>query len=84
MNKQHPQYRVRTVNLKGNISLVNYLNNFPLYGSKHLDYLDWLKVVDLVEMGKLNHKLNMKNVQKIKLNMNDKTTVFTWNHLNKF
>lgn len=84
VNKQYPQYRVRTVNLKGNISLENYLNSFPLYGSKHLDYLDWLKVVDLFKMGKFNHKLNMKNVQKIKLNMNDKRTIFIWDHLNKF
>lgn len=35
-----PEYRVRTTNLKGNIKAKNYLLNFPLFGTKHLDYLD--------------------------------------------
>lgn len=84
MDRLHPEYRVITVNLKGNIALENYLSNFPLFGSKHLDYLDWLKVLNLFKLGKFNHKLNMKNIVNIKLGINDKRKVFTWNHLNKF
>lgn len=37
-NTSHPQYRLRTMNLESNLKLVNYLNEFPLFGSKHLDY----------------------------------------------
>lgn len=32
------QYRLRTTNLESNLTLVNYLNEFPLFGSKFLDY----------------------------------------------
>ena len=35
-----PEYRVRTTNLKGNIHAKNYLLQFPLFGTKHLDSLD--------------------------------------------
>jgi hypothetical protein len=34
----HPQYRLRTLNLESNLNLVNYLNEYPLFGSKSLDY----------------------------------------------
>ena len=37
-NTSHPQYRLRTTNLKSNKILVNYLNSYPLFGSKFLDY----------------------------------------------
>ena len=37
-NTPYPQYRLRTTNLKSNLTLVNYLNEFPLFGSKFLDY----------------------------------------------
>ena len=82
--QQYPQYRVRTTNIKGNIALEKYLSDFPLFGSKHLDYLDWLKVVDLFKTGKFDHQLNMNNVLKIKLQMNDKRTIYLWDHLSKF
>jgi hypothetical protein len=39
-DKPKPEYRVRTTNLKGNISAKNYLLQFPLFGTKHLDSLD--------------------------------------------
>ena len=38
--KPKPEYRVRTTNIKGNIKLKNYLLQFPLFGTKHLDSLD--------------------------------------------
>ena len=84
MNTKYPQYRVRTVNLAGNINLENYLNIYPLFGSKHLNFLDWLKILSLFKKGKFDHKLNMKNVLSIKLGMNDKRTYFKWDHLSTF
>ena len=39
-DKPKPEYRVRTTNLKGNIKVKNYLLQFPLFGTKHLDSLD--------------------------------------------
>ena len=37
-NTPNPQYRLRTFNLKSNLILENYLNKYPLFGSKYLDY----------------------------------------------
>ena len=34
-----PQYRVRTLNSKSNLILINYLKAYPLQGRKHLDFL---------------------------------------------
>ena len=39
-DRPKPEYRIRTTNLKGNINLKNYLLQFPLFGTKHLDSLD--------------------------------------------
>jgi hypothetical protein len=40
VDKPKPEYRVRTTSLNGNLVLENYLNLFPLFGSKYLDYKD--------------------------------------------
>lgn len=84
VNSNNPQLRIRTTSLKGNIILVDYLNNFPLFSSKYLNYLDWLKIVNMFKIGKFNHKENMDYVLDIKHNMNNKRTFFTWNHIKKF
>jgi hypothetical protein len=40
INRPSPEYRVRTTNLKGNLSIKNYLLNYPLFSTKYLDFLD--------------------------------------------
>lgn len=80
----NPQYRVRTTNLEGNLAVVNYLTKYPLFGTKFLDFEDWVKVVELFNQGSLNHKFNMDYVKHIKSNMNNKRTIFVWNHLQNF
>jgi hypothetical protein len=86
INTKNPQYRLRTTNLSGNMELENYLNSFPLFGTKHLDSLDWMKVINFFKQGL--HKNNLGNAQdqiiQIKQQMNDKRTVFNWDHLQKF
>jgi hypothetical protein len=37
-NTLHPQYRLRTASLGSNLKLVNYLREYPLFGSKYLDF----------------------------------------------
>ena len=82
IDSPHPQYRLRTTSLKGNLALENYLNNFSLFSSKYLDYKDWIKVLDYF---KLNiHNSNIEDITFIKSGMNDKRTVFNWDHLNNF
>jgi len=83
-DSNNPQYRIRTTSLKANLAVVNYLTKYPLFGTKFLDYKDWVKVVKLFEQGSVNHKLNMEYVKQIKSNMNDKRTVFVWDHLQNF
>jgi hypothetical protein len=83
-DKPKPEYRVRTTSLKGNLVLENYLNTFPLFGSKYLDYKDWIKVLEYFKLGSFKHKTNIGEIISIKSCMNDARTVFIWDHLNKF
>jgi hypothetical protein len=40
-------FTVRTVNLKSNDILIKYLDSFPLFSKKYLDYKDWLKALEI-------------------------------------
>ena len=83
-NTPHPQYRLRTSSLKTNLLLVNYLNEFPLFGTKFLDYSDWKETLNLFNP-KFNYSQeNIDKILNLKSNLNDKRTVFIWNHLNRF
>jgi hypothetical protein len=84
VNKPNPEYRVRTTSLKGNLVLENYLSAFPLFSSKYLDYKDWIKVLDYFRSGRFDHKSNIENIISIKSCMNDRRTVFSWDHLGRF
>jgi hypothetical protein len=83
-NQSKPQYRVRTTNLNGNLILENYLNKFSLFGSKYLDYKDWIKSLDYFRSNQFKYKPNIEKIILIKSCMNDNRTVFTWDHLNDF
>ena len=83
-NKPKPEYRLRTTSLNGNLILESYLNTFPLFGSKYLDYRDWLKVLDYFKQGQFNHKSNIIEITSIKSGINDNRTIFTWDHLKNF
>ena len=84
INRSNPQYRIRTTSLKANIILVNYLNEYPLFSSKYLNYKDWVKVLDLFKK-KEHYKLeSIKAIIEIKSKMNNRRTEFNWDHLNKF
>lgn len=84
LNKSTPEYRVRTTNLQGNNQAKNYLIKYPLFGTKYLDSIDWMKVVDLFNNGEHKTELGKEKILNIKSNMNDKRTVFTWDHLQNF
>ena len=83
-DKPKPEYRLRTTSLNGNLILESYLNNFTLFGSKYLDYKDWLKVLDYFKSGQFKYVQNIEKINIIKSSMNDHRTVFTWDHLNEF
>jgi hypothetical protein len=82
METKYPQFRVRTTSLKGNIVLQNYLINYPLFGTKHLDCLDWFKVLEYFKSKE--HIQNVQQITNIKSNMNDNRKIFIWDQLKKF
>lgn len=83
-DKPKPEYRVRTTNLKGNIKAKNYLLQFPLFGTKHLDSLDWMGVVDMFDRKEHNTDTGKEKIVKIKSGMNNFRTDFIWDHLQNF
>lgn len=84
LNRSTPEYRVRTTILQGNNRAKNYLIKYPLFGTKYLDSIDWMKVLDLFNNSEHKTELGKEKILKIKSNMNDKRTVFTWDHLQNF
>lgn len=84
VKKSNSQYRLRTTNLKSNLILINYLNKYPLFGSKYLDYKDWKEVLSLFNPRFKYSSENKNIVLTLKSRINDNRTVFNWDHLNKF
>lgn len=84
VTSSNPQYRVRTLNSKSNLILINYLKSYPLQGKKGLDFLSWLEIAEIFIIGKVDHKKLLPRAKEIKSQMNDNRQVFTWNHLNNF
>jgi len=75
----HPAYRLRAGSVLS-VSLVRlYFTNHPLFSSKHLDYLDWCRVNDLMLDGVA--LASVDEVASIKAGMNSNRTHFDWSHL---
>ena len=72
VTRPKPEFRVRTVNLKGNLALVDYLKKYPLYSSKHLNYKDWVKVLNYFNLKEHNTPKGIKAITGIKSKMNNK------------
>ena len=66
VTRPKPEFRVRTVNLKGNLALVDYLKKYPLYSSKHLNYKDWVKVLNYFNLKEHNTPKGIKAIIEIK------------------
>lgn len=64
--------------------ILNYFRNFPLFSSKHLDYLDWSKAVELILNNEHYTEKNLLKMDSLKNGMNRSRTEFHWNHLKKF
>jgi hypothetical protein len=79
-----PEYRVRTVNLKGNLILKDYLIEFPLFSSKFLNYKDWIEVLDYIINKEHTKPESISNIIKIKSIMNNNRKEYNWNHLQYF
>lgn len=60
--------------------LIDYFEQYPLVSSKHLDYLDWRKVLELQKINPLTSSY-LKQAQQIRKDFNSTRTTFTWSHL---
>jgi hypothetical protein len=72
----NPQYRLRTASLEGNLKLVNYLNEYPLFGSKYLDYNNWKEILNFFNPRFKYSQDNIDKVLNLKAGMNDNRTIF--------
>lgn len=81
-DSKHPQYRIRTSTLKSNLILIHYLDIYPLFSSKYMDYQDWRKVVMLFK--DKQHRYSQDLILNLKNQMNDKRSTFNWDHLINF
>lgn len=81
-------WRARIVNKKGVTTLVNYFNKYPMFSSKHLNFLSWRNAYIILIINREHigaNKLNTYNkIKLIKDEMNAKRTIFNWDHLNNF
>jgi hypothetical protein len=83
-NKNKLYYRLRTLNKSSNSLLIAYLDKYPLFGVKYLDYLDWLKIYKLFIKKEHLDINNFETIKNIQNNMNDSRHFFLWDHLNNF
>ena len=74
-------YTLAATSHKSLIIITNYFEKFPLFSSKHLDYLDWNKAVELILNNE--HYTNLVLIDQYKSKMNRARTEFNWDHLDK-
>jgi len=63
----------RSVNryiLRDTKAIINFVDNYPMLNRKHLDYLDWKKIVELKNIGSHNTIQGLELMKKIISNMN--------------
>lgn len=77
-------YLLRVKSLASRLLLINYLDNYPLLSSKHLDYLDWRTAHGLVGSKGYRTTDGTTQLMELKNSMNTKRTEFDWSHLDKY
>ena len=60
------------------------MEEFPIFGSKYLDYINWKEILNYFNSGLKYTPENIKKILELKSEMNDKRTIFNWKHSNKF
>ena len=77
-------YSVRTTKKSSCQILINYLNAYPLFSSKHQDFLDWSKAHHIRIHKKYKTLEGSSELLFLKNSMNTKRTQFNWDSLNNF
>ena len=74
-------WRVRTTNKNGVLAVIQYFNEFPLWNSKYLDYLNWKQGSDIIISKRHLTSDGLVEIKQLKSTMNNKRTIFSWKHL---
>lgn len=77
-------YIVRTNKKSSCELLIDYLKAYPLFSSKHQDFLDWSKAYHIKVSQEFNTLDGTSKLLSIKNSMNTKRTQFNWDSLNEF
>jgi len=78
------EYYTLTASSKMSLEIiVNYLEKYPLFSSKYLDYKNWKEIVILIFENKHYTKEGINKTESARNSMNRQRTYFTWDHLNK-
>jgi hypothetical protein len=70
------QYRVKFTNIKSNFLLINYLSNYPLFSSKFLNYNDFNKVVNIINIKEHKTEEGLLKIFEITKTINNRRHVF--------
>ena len=75
-------YYTLTASSKLSLSIIiDYIEKYPLFSSKYLDYKDWKEVAILILESKHYTEEGLSKTDFLKNNMNRQRTSFSWNHL---
>lgn len=77
-------YEVRTTKINSCDILINYLLLYPLFSSKHQDFLDWREFHRIRLSREFITKEGTYKLIYLKNSMNTKRTQFNWDSLNSF
>lgn len=77
-------YEVRTDKRNSCENLINYLLKYPLFSSKHQDFLAWKNIHEINKSKKYKTIEGSSELISLKNNMNNLRTQFNWDSLNNF
>ena len=75
------EYVIKTSKIESNLILISYLEKYPLFSSKYLNYNDWKLVVNLIANKKHKTMQEKDEIRLIRDGMNNNRTQFIWDQL---
>jgi len=77
------EYYTLTASSKISLEILkDYLDKYPLFSSKYLDYKDWKEIVILILDNKHYTEEGLIKTDSVRSSMNRQRTYFDWTHLN--
>jgi len=81
LNYKNSYYVIKIENQNSIKLLISYLDNYSLFSSKYLDYLDWKKAFSIILNKTHFTEEGRNNILIFKNNMNNKRIYFDWTQL---